>query len=342
MKLKLLVSGLLLGFCMTSQATTPPKLFKSLYVIGDSLSDQGNLLAATQVAGVPLALPPVPTPDHYHQGRFSNGEVYSGILAAKFGIALKPSAAGGTNFAYGGARTYYNRLEIPRGPYARALYPWSIDGQRQAFYNQALTQGIDKKGLFVVYSGSNDLADVMEVNADPATAIQNAVAGTILAVETFKAVGAKTVLVPNVVDLGQAPSVSRLGPVAVAAAGQLSRQFNAAQDQALNQVTGLNLIRFDSFRLLNDLLKRSSLFGFKNTQQPCFSGFVWPDPAATECAKPDEYLFWDIEHPTRKTHALLAQQMYLSVLQCQLLSPIPWLRGQTLQLDPYTRCTFAR
>lgn len=339
MKLKLTVSCLLLGISLQAQTHA----FSNLYVIGDSLSDQGNLLAASREAGPVLALPPIPTPDHYYQGRFSNGETYVGLLAQKLGFSIKPSSQGGNNFAYGGARTYFNRLEIPRGPYARGLYPWSIDAQRQSFLNRALVQGVDRKALFLVYLGSNDLVDVLDQQADPKTTIQNAITGTVMTIETFKAAGAKTVMVPNVVDLGIAPSISVFGAGAITAANQLSQQYNAAQDAALNQLVGVNLIRFDSRTLLNDMIKAPWLFGFKNTSQACFSGFVWPDPASTECKNPDDFLFWDVEHPTRKAHSLIAQQMYLSAMQCQLLSPLqPWLRGKTLQVNRYTRCSFSR
>lgn len=335
------VSGLVVALSLVSASAMAGLPFNHLYVLGDSVSDQGNLFAATQVLGPALAQPAIPTADHYYQGRFSNGETYAGQLAQKWSIELKPSSAGGTNFAYGGARSYYNRLEIPRGPYAIGAYPWSLDQQRQAFLNQAVSQGVDPKGLYIVFSGSNDLSDILELQADPVKTIQDAVTGNISTVETFKAVGAQTILVPNLPDIGVSPSVARFGPGAVAYAGLLSRQFNAAQDAALKNIKGINLIRFDSLSFLNDVIANPKKYHFKNVSQACFSGFVWPDANSTECSKPDDYLFWDIEHPSRKMHALLAQKMYESVMQCQAFSLFQnWLQGKSIKVDAYTRCSY--
>ena len=71
--------------------------FSSIYFFGDSLSDVGNLNAVT------LGILPG---DAYYDGRFSNGPVYSELLADEFGLGpLRPSIRGGTGFAYGGGRT---------------------------------------------------------------------------------------------------------------------------------------------------------------------------------------------------------------------------------------------
>ena len=71
--------------------------FSDLYVFGDSLSDVGNLSAAT--------LGFLPGSD-YFDGRYSNGPVYAELLAEKLGLEpLRRSGEGGNNFAYGGAST---------------------------------------------------------------------------------------------------------------------------------------------------------------------------------------------------------------------------------------------
>jgi phospholipase/lecithinase/hemolysin len=51
--------------------------------------------------------------------------------------------------------------------------------------------------------------------------------------------------------------------------------------------------------------------------QPCYTGFVVPDPTATECGDPDQYLFWDAEHPTSRFNALFAEEIFASALQCE-------------------------
>ena len=71
--------------------------YDAIYAFGDSLSDTGNIFAAT--GGAEPAAP-------YANGQFSNGAVWVQDLAAGLGVApLKPSLLGGTDYAYGGAQT---------------------------------------------------------------------------------------------------------------------------------------------------------------------------------------------------------------------------------------------
>src|SRR5262249_53127426 len=74
----------------------PSGLVGDLVVFGDSLADVGNASLATQGAFPPSAL--------YFQGRFSGGAIWTDTLAEYLGEpALKPSLAGGLDYAFGGA-----------------------------------------------------------------------------------------------------------------------------------------------------------------------------------------------------------------------------------------------
>src|SRR5262245_24563373 len=84
MNVNIAVRVILLPLLVGAAAFAPPVTtlpIKHIVVLGDSLSDQGNLLAATSVIS-PIA---VPDPTHYFAGRFSNGENYAGVLADKLG-----------------------------------------------------------------------------------------------------------------------------------------------------------------------------------------------------------------------------------------------------------------
>ena len=71
--------------------------YNRLVVFGDSLSDNGNLFAATGGAS--------PTAPNF-QGRFSNGQVFTELLGFNAGrSAAGASVTGSINYAYGGART---------------------------------------------------------------------------------------------------------------------------------------------------------------------------------------------------------------------------------------------
>jgi len=302
--------------------------FKHMVVLGDSLSDQGNLFFATSDLGQAFLLPPIPAADHYYMGRFSNGENYAGLLAQKLGITLAPSESGGSNYAFGGARTDYNRVEfrpnvpppLPNGVYPIAAYPWSLDLQREAFLDDA-TRHADPKGLYVVFTGSNDLSDALTallfLHQDPTPTIAKAVQGIKNAITAFETAGAQTVLVLSIPNLGVVPSVTRFGPTVSGIATALSQQFNAALAAMLTTVTGTNIILFDTYSFLNDVVAHPGDYGLSNVTQPCYSGYVDPNPNGTVCAEPDKYAFWDIEHPTTRFHSILADELYASVLHCE-------------------------
>ncbi|HVK56728.1 MAG TPA: SGNH/GDSL hydrolase family protein [Burkholderiales bacterium] len=311
---------------------------KQMYVLGDSLSDQGNLFAATSLLGSGVGAPALPASDSYYQGRFSNGEVFSGVLAKRFGVVLKPSLAGGNNFAFGGATTDTNHAEAYYPP---GVFPWSLNAERDAFLQRVATSGVDANALFVVASGANDLSDALEQGMDPATTIAKTVQGIANAVLAFKSAGARNVLVVNVPNLGLAPLITRYGPSASAMGTEISRQFNMALDETIRAVPGVNIVRFDMFGLLNKVTETPAKFGFSNVTTPCYSGFVVPDPTATVCANPDRHLYWDLEHPTTKAHTLLADYLVTAVSYCRILGSFGLLGeySDTNGTAPaYTKC----
>ena len=309
----LLVAALLLP--LPAVATT----YTSLTVLGDSLSDQGNLLAATSDLGPSLGQAAQPDAGRYFEGRFSNGPVYTDVLARNLGVSLAPSLLGGTNFAFGGARTDYNTVEVPPfggQVFPRAAYPWSLNLQRDAFTARAASTGVDPGGLYAVFSGSNDVADIIQRRLDPASTIANAVTGITGVVDAFRAAGAETILVPNLPDLGRVPRIAALEPVAPgisALTTGLVIQFNAALDTALARETGVEIIRFDAFGLLRDVTSDPARYGFSNATQACYSGYVVQDPSATVCADPSGYVFWDNLHPATEFHALLGERLSAAV-----------------------------
>ena len=144
--------------------------YTSIYAFGDSLSDVGNAFLAT--AGTPAAQPVPP----YADGQFSNGPVWVHTLAAGLGIApLRPSLAGGTNYAVGGAesgvtpthRAGPNDLPAQLGFYL-AAHPTAVPG-----------------ALYTLWIGANDLLDGLQAagvpgsaNPDPATPPPGAPTGT--------------------------------------------------------------------------------------------------------------------------------------------------------------------
>lgn len=295
----------LLGITLNAHAI----LISNIYVVGDSLSDQGNLRAAT--SSLPPPAPTLPDPLHYFNGRFSNGPVYTDYIATSLGLPLGPSIAGGTNFAYGGARTSYNTVDQQAGgPFPNGLFPWSLNAQVQDFRNRNVN---DPNGLYVAFSGANDVADILRGGLNPATAVPVIVGGILNAIDAFRDAGAQRILVPNAPDLGLTPVFLQLGPVIAGLATNVTSLYNAALHQALDAISGVEIIEFDTFSQVRDLITNPGRLGITDVTTPCYTGFVVPDPNAVECSDPAAHLFWDAIHPSTKLHAELARLMLFQI-----------------------------
>jgi phospholipase/lecithinase/hemolysin len=278
----------------------------SLYVFGDSLSDAGNVFALT---GMPASPP-------YFNGQFSNGPVWAVDLASELGLPpLTPSVLGGTDYAYGTGETGATSFNTSN-PLTDLL---GTTGQLTQF--ETTHSHADPNGLYVIWIGSNDLADI-EASATPSQAIADVatVAGNIdTAIGTLAGLGAKNFLIVTVPDLGKTPAAIAGGPLAVAGASALSGAFDSElvggggpvpSLSSLALADSLNINVLDTFSLLDTIVAHPLSFDLMNVTQPCLVG-------STPCADPNQFLFWDTQHPTAAGQAIVAEDAF------QLLTPEP-------------------
>ena len=122
------------GLALAASAFAQNRTFTNQYSFGDSLSDSGNLFAATSALGA--ANPPAP----YFQGRFSNGRVFTELLGNNLAlVAATPlTVRSSLNFAFGGANAGGTNalppsLGLQVGLFQqRSLVGWYADGTTQA------------------------------------------------------------------------------------------------------------------------------------------------------------------------------------------------------------------
>jgi phospholipase/lecithinase/hemolysin len=246
--------------------------YSAAFVYGDSLSDNGNLFAATSALGMPTpASPP------YFDGRFSNGPVAVEQLATLLGSPLHDFAWGGAtsgvgNQADGGNQTTLGAFGIPGMLAELAAYP--------------VPSALIPSSLFVVWGGANDF----EIGGSVTTAIADI--DTI--VGALEGEGATHILVPGLPDLGLTPEF-----YGEPAASLFSEEFNAG----LQATLPAGATYFDTAGLLDDIVAHPSKYGLTNVTTPCLN-----TATDTVCSDPSQYLFWDDIHPTTAADAILAEK----------------------------------
>jgi outer membrane lipase/esterase len=244
---------------LASAAPAMAENFTALVAFGDSLSDTGNA------------------------GRFSNGPVWVEHLAKSLGLPLRPSRAGGTNHAVGGARAVGGPNEL-----------------RAQVRGYLAEQGgsADPRALYTVWAGGNDLL-AAGFASGPDTAGLDAAATVGEAVAALGAAGARTVLVPNLPDLGITPALQAVGPAAAAEARRRSLAYDDALVLVLDRVAahhpGVAILRLDVQALAERVLADPGAAGLRDVINPC--------QGRPSC---EGALFWDPIHPSAHAHARLA------------------------------------
>ncbi len=289
--------------------------YSSLVVFGDSLADSGNnaVVIDTQIAppGTPPGTLRTPTPIissafiptfPYASNRYSNGPVWVEQFAAKLGLSVLPSVLGGTNYAFGGART---------GP-SGSSFPFSLTDQVQLFLGDSGGSAAGE-ALYVVAGGGNNARDAVQVAADGGdpTAIIEAYVNDIATMLTqLSGAGAKNILLVNVPNIGLTPAIQTISPAGAAGATAIAAGMNAALNGVL---TGLlpalssDVKVFDFFTAFTQVVAAPSAFGLTDVTSSCaFS------PACI--ANPETTLFWDGIHPTTAGHSLVASAAFAVVI----------------------------
>lgn len=188
--------------------------YSDLIIFGDSLSDTGNVLALT-TAFTPNPFPVYPAAP----GRFSNGPVWTEVLAAGLGLpagaqpanllftgaAVVPiGAPGGGNYAYGGARTGLGGSAGATTGLFGQLINWN-----GAPFGTTLTRAADPDALYVLMAGANDLRDARSTG--DATLVADAASNVVNAMALLAQAGARHFLISNLPDLGKTPEAVDAG-----------------------------------------------------------------------------------------------------------------------------------
>lgn len=286
--------------------------YSDLFIFGDSLSDSGNnaVVLAPNVTPVPISgnsfIPTFP----YASGHYTNGQVWAQSLALSLGLSANPSLLGGTDYAFGGARTGpLSPNALPGGLFNP--FPPSLETQ-VAFFLLQYANVAPSNALYVVAGGGNNARDALiggaGCGANPVCIngiIQStaaAFAGDIGTIDAeLELAGARRIVVWDVPDIGDAPAVRAAGASASALGTLIAASMNAALLSAI--CSDLNVQVFDLFGLVDDMVANPAGFGLTDVTNAC---------AQFSACNPSQFLFWDGIHPTSAgaliiSNAVLAQ-----------------------------------
>lgn len=306
--MKQLLAALAVSAALPASADT--LAFSEIIVFGDSLSDSGN--AATLAGAFNLDF----DYQSYPLGQFTNGQTW----ASQIGLA--PSLQGGTNYAYGGARSADNGDVLP-----------DLQAQIQQFVNAAPSLGSNP--LAAIWVGGNDFRDFAASGGGTpqetmlfVSSVIGPISGSVM---TLAAAGISDIVVFGLPDLGKLPDF--VGTPFGAQISQVVGGYNAALSQTvagLDAALGpVNVGYFDVDALFQTLLGPDNAGGFDNWTENCL--------AAGEACDPEEYVFWDDIHPTDAVHEIVADAFRDQIAPVPLPAGFPLLIGGLAALGLVSR-----
>ena len=237
-------------------------------VFGDSLSDNGNTLAA---AGVPQ--PP------YYDGRWTDGPNWVDFFTRL--AQLPPATAflqnGGTNFAVGGSTSLLLGVQI-------------------TVYLAANGGHANQDDLYAVWIGANDFSS----GVDASTTVDAIQSGLAL----LRSAGAERIILLDVPDISLTPQVIAAGGATVQAAKQFVTRVNTNLQTRIPLeafLLGIKLTYVNVNAIFTQIVERPAFFGFTNS-----TGAAFNPSTGVEQPNPDLYVFWDGFHPTTRVHWIAA------------------------------------
>lgn len=298
--LRLAAATVVVGLASAADAAPLPGPFSAFLVFGDSLSDPGNLYAATG-----NAIPPAP----YDSGRFSNGPVWAERVAEEFAAASLPVV----NFAYGGARATVDGLDTP--DFAEQLALANLAGALDS---------LGPRPLAALWFGANDILDALNAGMDAGAAARTAADSIATFAPVLGAAGVRDLALFTLGDLALTPSYALFQPAQAQAASDAAAALNdalRAKRPAL-EAAGFDVTYVELTGLFEDLIADPSAFGLTNATLPC----LYPSPAAAAAFGEPFYCgsdeaenraWFDSVHPSAAIHARIATEFESA------LAPVP-------------------
>ena len=181
----------------------------------------------------------------------------------------------------------------------------TVDDMGKQMDDYFASHAIDPNALYVLWGGSNDIRN------DDSSASVTATIGRVEGLVTrLASAGAKYILVPNLVPIGDIPRYA--GTAKGRTANQASAQYrndlalhlNVLQSTLASQGFTPKIYQVDEWADAVRIYSNGPRFGFINLT----------NPSQDTSANPDQYIFWDDVHPTTAGHYHLALAAYNTIV----------------------------
>ncbi len=227
-------------------------------------------------------------------------------------VTLVPAAPNGTDFAIGGSVTGPNGFNPASGELT------DLTMQLDNFKQQMPTPAAN--ALYTVWSGSNDVLNLLGSStfaSQSTTTSQSEVAASaqnvVDMVVSLSGLGAQTILVGNLADLGLTPDIvgTAVSGVYSAYAQFFNMQLTTDLKTAAPLLTKSTVDLLDNYDLLAGAKPGLVVPGVNggtitNVTTPAYTGSYTSDPPNSEVSNPDNYLYFDALHPTQTGHQAIA------------------------------------
>ncbi len=266
--------------------------FTNLYIFGDAVSTTTNNTTL------------YPSPTNFFGQRYSNGRVWVEVLAQQQGL--------GAN-------------SITNANWSYSSNDWSYDGD----YSSELVANVSHftaptnatNALFIVWVNDADFVyDVINYGTNITSwtnAMNQSITNHFVAITNLYAKGARTLIMPNAVDLGEVPAYQNYAAAKNGFIRQRVIAFNTVFTTTLmNQIKtncpSITIYVPDFFSLLDNIVTNAAAYGLTNAGNDVLDSSLTNQSMT---GPGTNYIWWDNQDPTAKVHAIMADTAQ------QLISP---------------------
>ena len=260
--------------------------FSKLIVFGDSNVDSG---VESEYSLFNLTGGLIPGPPNVG-GRSCNGPVVVEYAAEMLDVPLE-------NYGVGGATTGIINLV---GLFFPSLPDMAINSgvlsQLEWFEDSIVKKKANRKALFVLWAGSNDLFGATEADLSPR--INNALENIETALVKLTNLGARNILVATRTVRPEYYEPNNVNGVI----------FNARLRvlvEQLNQELKSKIQIFEAFDLISNMTYNPDIYGFEETTARC----AFDEDCIADTAISDTYITWDDAHKTTRVHEIMADAL---------------------------------